>query len=143
MYGSIATMNSSVASARSSRCPPGDDSTGLPALVTSARIWPSPAVSISSASTLIGSSPPNSGLPETRERQRANPPSKPRYLAIGAVGGLGAPRIEHDHLAAPRLDRLEAPSNIGRGHQAAVRRERVRAEADEQVAAIDVGHRHQ
>jgi hypothetical protein len=46
--------------------PSGVESTGLPATVSSARIWPSPGVSISSRSTDTGSSPPNSGSPRTR-----------------------------------------------------------------------------
>ena len=47
---------------------PGVDSTGLPAMVTIARIWPSPGVSISSRITAAGSSPPNSGMSRTRLR---------------------------------------------------------------------------
>ena len=42
-------MKSSASSARSSRPPFGVETTGLPATVTSARTWPSPGVSISSA----------------------------------------------------------------------------------------------
>ena len=49
MYGSTATMKSSVPNASSSLRPFGVDSTGLPATVTIARIWPSPGVTISSA----------------------------------------------------------------------------------------------
>ena len=44
------------------------DSTGLPAAVIIARIWPSPGVSISSDMVTAGSSPPNSGSPRTRLR---------------------------------------------------------------------------
>ena len=65
---STATMKSSDSSARASPAPSGVDSTGLPATVTIARIWPSPAVSISSRITAAGSSPANSGISRTRLR---------------------------------------------------------------------------
>ena len=52
-------MKSSRASASARRAPFGVESTGLPATVTSARIWPSPGVSISSSSVTTGSSPLN------------------------------------------------------------------------------------
>jgi len=45
--------------------------------------------------------------------------------------------------SAAVADRLEPSLHVGGGHQAAVRRQRVGAEADEQLAALDVGHRHQ
>jgi hypothetical protein len=64
-------MKSSVSSARAMRWPPGDDSTGLLATVISAFTCPGPAVSISSASSVIGSSPNTSGAPLTRLLYRA------------------------------------------------------------------------
>ena len=54
-------MQSSPASASSSRSPPGVDSTGLPATVNSARIWPSPGVAISSARHDTGTWPEHLG----------------------------------------------------------------------------------
>ena len=53
---------------------------GLPAMHTSPRIWPSPGVVISSASTDTGSSPPNSGSPRTRVDQ-AQVPAADQLLA--------------------------------------------------------------
>ncbi len=64
------SMKSSRPSARASRSPPGTESTGLPASVIRARIWPSPGVSISSAIVVAGSIPLSSGRPRTRLRQR-------------------------------------------------------------------------
>ena len=63
---SIATMHSRPASAASRRAESGVDSAGLPATVMSARICPSPGVSISSARATTGSSPIVSGRDRTR-----------------------------------------------------------------------------
>jgi hypothetical protein len=54
-------MKSRPSSARARRSPLGADSTGLVASVTSARTWPLPGVSISSARQPIGSSPHHLG----------------------------------------------------------------------------------
>ncbi len=48
----------------------GVERVGLPDSVNSARIWPGPSVSISSASTATGSSAKSSGSPRTRLVQR-------------------------------------------------------------------------
>ena len=48
-----------------------------------------------------------------------------------------------DQPAAAGLHRLQPPLDAGRGHQAAVRGQRVRAQHQEVVGAVDVGHRHQ
>ena len=63
-------MKSRPSIARSSRPLFGVETTGLPAMQTSARTWPSPGVSISSASAATGSSPKCSGSPRTRLAQR-------------------------------------------------------------------------
>ena len=68
MWISTQITNSSFSMARSIRRPFGAVRTGLPATVTSALIWPSPAVSISSAITETGNSPLYKGWPDTRER---------------------------------------------------------------------------
>ncbi len=68
-------MHSSSGSAASRRAASGADSTGLPAMVMSALIWPSPGVAISSARQETGNWPSTSGAPRTRLRQRPN--SKP------------------------------------------------------------------
>ena len=56
-------MNSSCSSALPSRSLFGVETTGLPQTVISARTWPSPGVSISSARHATGSSPKISGEP--------------------------------------------------------------------------------
>ena len=71
-------MKSRLSSARDKRGPPGADSTGLLATVISARTWPAPGVSISSARQVIGSSPKTSGAPLTRLAWR--PVAMPRPL---------------------------------------------------------------
>ena len=65
------TMKSSESSAAASRSLFGVDSTGLPEVVTSARICPGPSVSISSDSATTGYSPITSASPRTRVRPRA------------------------------------------------------------------------
>ncbi len=80
-------MKSSPASASSSRLPSGVDSTGLPDIVSSARTWPSPGVSISSAIVATGSSPPLSGRSRTRLRQRPWEPRPTRPWPTMSIAG--------------------------------------------------------
>jgi hypothetical protein len=75
---STLTMNSSDSSAASRRPAFGVDTTGLPAIVMSARTCPSPGVSISSASVATGSSPRISPSPRTRDCQRPKDTPRPR-----------------------------------------------------------------
>src|SRR6267378_1700501 len=82
-------MYSSPARARSRRAPLGVESTGLPANVTRARMRPFPGVSISSASAAAGSSPPNSGRPRTRLRQRSKWPRSPVLDASATRSAAG------------------------------------------------------
>ena len=56
--------------------------------------------------------------------------------------GLGAPRIDDDQPAAARAHRLRTSAEIRHRPHAAVAGHRVRAEHQQEVAAIDVGHRH-
>jgi hypothetical protein len=83
-------MKSTVSNASLNRGPSGADSTGLPAMVMTARTCPSPGVSISSASATAGISESTSGWPDTLLRQRpvANP--RPGRGGRGAepIGGL-------------------------------------------------------
>src|SRR6478736_5164878 len=79
-HRSTAIIASSVGSASSSLWPAGVDSTGLPATVISALIWPSPGVAISSARHDTGTCPNTSLAPRTRVRNRPNsgaPSSRP------------------------------------------------------------------
>ena len=76
-------MHSSPGSAASRRAASGADSTGLPAMVMSALIWPSPGVAISSARQESGNCPSTSGAPRTRLSQRPN--SKPSANSGGRI----------------------------------------------------------
>jgi hypothetical protein len=90
-------MKSSFSSASPRRWPAGEESTGFPASVTSARICWSPGVSISSARVAEGSSPMNSGVPRVRECQR--PRSVGGWSSSTSTGGLG-------NIAPPARSRL-------------------------------------
>ena len=54
-------MKSSASTAVSSAAASGVETSGLPAIVTSARTWPSPGVAISSVRQATGSSPNDLG----------------------------------------------------------------------------------
>ena len=111
--------------------------TGLPATVTSARTWPSPGVSISSASVTTGSSPKTSGRPRTRLCQRPKrtpapvpgvpdacsrcppagvvniaPPSRSR-LPVEHVDDVDEPARERAELLRARADAAVAPRPRG------------------------------
>ena len=64
-------------------------------------------------------------------------------MLAGGLGGLRAARVDHDHASASGANAGEAPPHVGRAHQAAVRCQGVRAEDEEEVGAVDVGHRNQ
>ena len=76
-----------------------------------------------------------------REQQRRIGAGADRDVLVGLARGLGAARIDHHHLAATLAQLAQSPAHVGRGHHAAVRHQRVRADAEEEVGAIDVGHR--
>ena len=59
----------------------------MPATVSTARIWPSPGVSISSRKALTGSSPPNSGSSRTRLRQTSKWPRPTIALPTMSIAG--------------------------------------------------------
>ena len=86
------------------------ESTGLPATVMSARICPSPGVSISSASATTGSSPKNSGSPRTRLRRRPKRTPRPTPgVAPGFVAPVLAPPVAGSvNIAPPSRSRLPA-----------------------------------
>ena len=62
-------------------------------------------------------------------------------VLVGLLGRLRAAGVDHDEPPAARPERVEPAGEVGRGHQAAVRRVRVRAEDQEVVGAVEVGHR--
>ena len=96
-------MHSSEASARVRRAPLGVESAGLPATVKSARIRPSPGVSISSAMQAEGSSPKASGSPRTRLFQRPRRTPLPRP---GAPWVFAGPTAERANIAPPGRSRF-------------------------------------
>ena len=102
-------MKSSPSSARASDAPSGVDSTGLPASVSSARTWPSPGVSISSRSTLTGSSPANSGRPRTRLRHTSQwpRPTMPRPT-MSTAGSVNSTPPSRSKLPVSRLRQVIA-----------------------------------
>ena len=62
-------------------------------------------------------------------------------VSVGHLGGAGPVRIQHDQPAAAPTQRLESASEIGRGRQAPVGHQRVGADDDEVVGAIEIGNR--
>ena len=82
---------SSIGSAASSRPASGADSTGLPAIVISARTRPSPGVSISSARHDSGAWPSTSGALRTRVCHRPvfTGPRRRAVCEIVAMAGVG------------------------------------------------------
>ena len=73
----------------------GVETSGLPAIVTSARTRPSPGVEISSASPTTGSSPKTSGRPLTRLAQRPMRKPLPEPPVAGGVALAGGGEREH------------------------------------------------
>jgi hypothetical protein len=62
-------------------------------------------------------------------------------VLVGLARGARAPRVDDDDLAAARANRAQAPAHVGRREQAAVGGERVGAEDEQVLGAVDVGHR--
>ena len=62
-------------------------------------------------------------------------------VLVGLVGGLGPAGVDDDQPTAAGPQRAEPPGEVRRGEEAAVRGERVRAEQEEVVGAVDVGDR--
>jgi hypothetical protein len=62
-------------------------------------------------------------------------------VLVGHPRGTRAPRIDDDDLAAAGADRAQAAAHVGRGEQAAVGGQRVGAEDQQVVGAVDVRHR--
>src|SRR5205809_763848 len=169
---SIDTMKSSLSKAAARRFPLGTESTGLPASVTIARIWPRPGVSISSASTVAGRSPSVSGKPRTRLCQRSWPSRPPiratRPMSKAGVVNIGPPSrpsrpvtmfsrsvakvatVAYTPTHTPTREEhtaalargTPAAGDVRRGHDACVRDRRVAAEAQEVDGAIDVRYRN-
>ena len=63
-------------------------------------------------------------------------------MLVGDFGCPASPRVDHDHAATALLDRSQASPDIGRGHEAAVRGERVCTEGEQVVGPVDIRHRN-
>ena len=147
-------MNSRVSSAAASRGPLGADSTGLLATVRSARTWPSPEVSISSARQVMGSSPYTSGAFETRLRRRpvATPfpvPGAPMVLAakaaaLGNMAPPGASRWPVSALSTSTSQLLSEPKRcvqVPKRPYTAARSVAARVQASSRIAAASMPQR--
>ena len=79
--------------------------------------------------------------------QSVEHPKQQRRIAAGAYEHvlvrdgcrLAAPRVDHHHFTAPRLDGLEAFFHVGHGHDAAIGGQRVAAEDQHEIGLVDVG----
>lgn len=80
-------------------------------------------------------------LVDQGEQERGIRPGPDEVVLIGDGRGFGPARVDHDHPAATRPYVLEAFGETGRGHHAAVRRERVGAEHQQVRRTVDIGHR--
>ena len=78
---------------------------------------------------------------DEREQQVRVGAGADEVVLVGDLGGARAPRVDHHDLAAALLDRAQAPAHVGRRQQAAVGGERVGAEDQQVVGAVDVRHR--
>ena len=88
-------MKSSSSTAASSAAESGVETSGLPAIVTRARTWPSPGVVISSARPATGSSPNDSGSAADAARPAPDPHSLADRSAAGRVALPGGGEREH------------------------------------------------
>ena len=74
-----------------------------------------------------------------REQQQRVGAGADEVVLVGLLGGAGAPRVDHDDLAAALANRPQPPAHVGRRHQAAVGVQRVGAEDQQVLGAVDVG----
>jgi len=63
-----------------------------------------------------------------REQEVRVGPGTDEVVRVGFERGQAPPRVDHDELAAARAQAAQASLRVGGGHQAAVRRQRVRAQ---------------
>ena len=79
-------------------------------------------------------------LRDPREQRRIRARTD-RHVEVGPLGRPRPSRVDDDDAAAAAADRLEAAGPVGRRGEAAVRLERVGAEEQQEVGAVDVGDR--
>lgn len=65
------------------------------------------------------------------------------HVLVGALRRFGAAGIDVDHTATAIADCAQATAHVARSHDAAVGGERVRAEREEEVGAIEIGDREE
>ena len=78
---------------------------------------------------------------DEREEQMRVGAGTDRMVLVGDLRRAAAARVDDDELPAARPQRLQPPAHVGRGHQRAVRGQRVRAEHQQVHRAVDVGDR--
>ena len=76
------------------------------------------------------------------EQQHGVGPGTDEHVFRSSPGGLGPPGVDHDHLAAPVEDRLQAAREVGSGAEAAVGLQGVGSEYQEVVRSVEIGHRY-
>ena len=62
-------------------------------------------------------------------------------VLVGLAGRTRAPGVDHHELSAPRTQRSQAAAHIRGGHQAAVGGQRVGAQDQQVIGAVDIGDR--
>ena len=78
---------------------------------------------------------------DEREQQVRVGAGPDEVVLVGDLGRAAAARVDHDDAAAALPDRAQPAAHVGRGQQAAVGGERVRAEHQQVVGAVDVRDR--
>ena len=74
------------------------------------------------------------------EQQRGIGAGAGREVAVGEFGGAGAARVDDGERAAAPAQALELAGEVGGGGQTAVGLQRVGADEQQVVGAVEVGH---
>ncbi|MNZ59188.1 hypothetical protein D3C78_772180 [compost metagenome] len=80
---------------------------------------------------------------EQAEQQRRIASRADKQMLVGNRRCLAAPRVDHHHLAAPCLNRLQTLFHVRHGHDAAIGGQRVAAQDQHEIGVVDVGNRQQ
>ena len=75
-----------------------------------------------------------------REKQQRVGAGADEVVLVGLHRGAAASRVDHDDLAAALADPPQPPPHVGRGHQAAIRVQRVGTEDQQVLGPVDVGN---
>ena len=78
-----------------------------------------------------------------RQQQRGVAAGPDEQVLVGDLRRLGAAWVDHDHPAAPLVQRTHPVREVGHGHEGPVGGHRVGTDDEEEVGAVDVGHREQ